>query len=196
MSHAGSCLENGPSTEPPEAACGHPAALSALCSVLLELRDFIEALNDERYVAREPGQSAIGSHVRHCLDHAAALISGLDRGVIDYDARRRGTSIEYSRSAASRLTAELAVKLTRVTDTMLDAAVTVQSMVTAGGPAIRTRSTFGRELVFVLSHTIHHNAMIAALARHLGVAVPERFGFAPSTVAFLRDGQPCTPSTP
>jgi hypothetical protein len=43
----------------------------------------------------------------------------------------------------------------------------------------------GRELAFVLSHTVHHNALIAVMALTLGVSIPDRFGYAPSTIAHL-----------
>ena len=43
-------------------------------------------------------------------------------------------------------------------------------------------STVGRELAYVLSHTIHHNAIIGSMVKALGGVLPERFGYAPSTV--------------
>jgi hypothetical protein len=43
------------------------------------------------------------------------------------------------------------------------------------------RSTLGRELAFVASHTIHHFAIVALLLRDMGIGVPARFGYAPST---------------
>jgi uncharacterized damage-inducible protein DinB len=52
-------------------------------------------------------------------------------------------------------------------------------------PSVEVETTVGRELVFVLSHTVHHNALIAVMARTLGVSVPDRFGYAPSTLAHL-----------
>jgi hypothetical protein len=42
-------------------------------------------------------------------------------------------------------------------------------------------STAGRELVFVISHTIHHNATMGVLLSEWGLALPQRFGYAPAT---------------
>lgn len=43
-------------------------------------------------------------------------------------------------------------------------------------------STLARELAFVMSHTIHHQAIVALLLEQQGGGVPdERFGYAPST---------------
>ena len=47
-------------------------------------------------------------------------------------------------------------------------------------------ATPGRELGFVLSHTVHHNALIAVIAAAVGAAVPPGFGYAPATVAHHR----------
>jgi uncharacterized damage-inducible protein DinB len=39
-------------------------------------------------------------------------------------------------------------------------------------------------VAFVVSHTIHHLAVIALLLRDLAVEVPPRFGYAPTTPDF------------
>jgi uncharacterized damage-inducible protein DinB len=43
-------------------------------------------------------------------------------------------------------------------------------------------TSVGRELAYVLSHTIHHNAIVGAMVKTLGGTPPQRFGYAPSTV--------------
>ena len=43
------------------------------------------------------------------------------------------------------------------------------------------QTSLGRELAFVVQHTIHHAALIAVLLDILGVRVPADFGYAPST---------------
>ena len=40
-------------------------------------------------------------------------------------------------------------------------------------------STLGRELAYVNSHTIHHQALIAVLLELAGVPVPDHLGLAP-----------------
>jgi hypothetical protein len=44
-----------------------------------------------------------------------------------------------------------------------------------------TQSTIGRELVFVTSHTIHHNAVVVYLLRAHGIEMGPRFGVSPAT---------------
>ena len=45
-----------------------------------------------------------------------------------------------------------------------------------------SQSTVHRELQFILSHTIHHYALISVICQLWGYAVPEGFGVAPSTL--------------
>ena len=52
-------------------------------------------------------------------------------------------------------------------------------------PPLEADTTFVREVVFVLSHTVHHNALIGVMAKTLGVPLPPYFGYAPSTIAHL-----------
>jgi uncharacterized damage-inducible protein DinB len=54
-------------------------------------------------------------------------------------------------------------------------------MIARSGEALTGWSTRARELAFVVSHTIHHQAIIALLMSFQGLAVPAQFGYAPST---------------
>jgi len=63
----------------------------------------------------------------------------------------------------------------------LDEPVRVTSIVSPSGDAVTGWSTLARELAFVVSHTIHHQAIIGLLLALHGRTVPERFGHSPST---------------
>ncbi len=54
----------------------------------------------------------------------------------------------------------------------------------------RDRSTPDRERAFVLSHIVHHNALIAVIVRLVGAEPPADFGYAPFTVTHQRS-RPC-----
>lgn len=158
----------------------------ALAKVLELLARAIEPLTPQDYASPASPllDGAIGGHVRHCLDHAAALLAGLDAHCIDYDNRQRGTAVESSPSEAVEVIATLR---TRLHTASIDPSqpVTVRAMVTPDSPAAEMPSTLGRELVFVLSHTIHHSALLAGMLRALDSPLPKGFGYAPSTLAFL-----------
>lgn len=158
-----------------------------MANSLRELAEVLAVTTDEQYVRKPVGviQSSVGSHVRHCLDHFEAFCSGASTRVMDYDVRARGTMVETDRSAALASIRRLQDQLALLEASMLTRTVRVTSMLAGDGTSIETPSSLGRELAFVLSHTVHHNALIAVMFRTLGVSIRERFGFAPSTIAHL-----------
>lgn len=167
-------------------------AVAPLVAVLRQLADFVERLTDEQYT-RPPGplaSSPIGGHVRHNLDHAAALLAGLRTGRLDYDDRDRGSAVGQSRVAALAAIDRLVGDLLAFPWDDAPAWLELSALVSPDRPPVRTRTTPARELAFVVSHTVHHNALIAVLARLAGAVPPADFGYAPSTVAHLRS-RPC-----
>ncbi|UCF67889.1 MAG: DinB family protein [Acidobacteriota bacterium] len=50
-----------------------------------------------------------------------------------------------------------------------------------------SRSSVGRELRFLLSHTVHHFAIIGLMLRMLGGEPPAAFGVAPSTLDYWKE---------
>src|SRR5262249_39703240 len=119
-----------------------------------------------------------------CLDHFASLWRGLDRDEVDYDQRERDTRLETQPDFALALTRRLRAMLEQLGPETLDATVSARCEVSyAHGSSPTTRSTFGRELVYVIAHAIHHYALICVMARLLEAKLPDHFGVAPSTVA-------------
>lgn len=166
---------------------GQRSPFSLLAACLQQLADVLEAASDEQYVMRPVGvvDSSLGGHVRHCLDHFAALLRGATAGYIDYDDRERGTPLESCRAAALAAIRTFQERVARLNDAMLERPIRLRAIVSGDGLAVEAASSLGRELVFVLSHTIHHNALIAAMCKTLGIPLPERFGYAPATIAYL-----------
>jgi uncharacterized damage-inducible protein DinB len=163
---------------------GQPALPLAL--LMRQLSCVVEDLSDAQYAQKPVGvvESSIGAHVRHCTDHVVALLVAIDAGALDYDHRERGTAIETSRRAALW-------QLERIAPEDLDRPVLLSVTLAAGQEPLRVVSSVGRELAYVVSHTIHHNALVAAMVRTLGGALPERFGYAPSTVTYLETRVQC-----
>ena len=172
----------------PDSRAAGAAVVTPLRAVLAQLAEVVAALDDGQYRRKGVAQlnASVGGHVRHCLDHVSALLAGLDTGVVDYEKRERGGDIETRRTAAVDLMKDLDDRLAR--NHAVDPATGVSTvvMLAADQPPLKARSTFGRECGFVLSHTIHHSAMIGAMVRDMGGDVPEHFGYAPGTVAFLK----------
>jgi hypothetical protein len=137
----------------------------------------------DAYVARPvPGVSgSIGAQVRHTLDHVTALLSSAQSGSVSYDHRDRGTVVERDPAAALRTIFRLKTALSASDSGALDAPVQVVTQVTADEEAVSVWSSRARELAFVQSHTIHHQAIIALLLVMQGLMPPAGFGYAPST---------------
>ena len=148
-----------------------------------ELMRLVMTVPDEVYAARTARTSGtVGAHVRHVLDHISALLGTRPSGVLCYDHRARGTAVETMPSAAVREMMRLDAALERWSARRLDEPVAVESVVARSGESATSWSTLGRELAFVLNHTIHHQAMIALQLEGLGHELPDaRFGYAPST---------------
>lgn len=169
-----------------------PAAVLPLIAVLRQLAQVIEAMSDEQYCQKPVGvlTSNIGSHIRHCLDHVASLLAAYDSGRLNYDERQRGTSVETNRVAALDVTLKQEADLLAIPVGIEDEPLSLTMLVSPDLAPVEVETTVGRELAFVLSHTIHHNALIGVMAQTLGVPVPARFGYAPATVRHL-GSSPC-----
>ncbi len=167
----------------------------ALADGLRELAEFVSSVGDGDYNRKSDlaGGATIGGHVRHCFDHAVLLVAGIEGGLVDYDRRERGTDVERCPHEAFDAIQRLEARIRELPVRILDRKVRVRGLVDPRMPAVEFSSTVGRELMFVISHTIHHNAMIAAAARRMGVSLPLDFGLAPATIAY-RDRMACAPS--
>ena len=174
------CLHDG---VPP--AAGDPGT-RALRHELEALRAAVGGLSPSEYrAAPSRASGSIGAHVRHALDHVRALLTRDPATDLTYDARLRGTAVETDPQAAVDEIDRLCEDLT---GTALGSPerLRVMSMTAPDGQHLRAESSLGRELAFVLSHTIHHAAIVAVLLDWLGRGLPEEFGHAPSTLAARR----------
>jgi hypothetical protein len=145
------------------------AAFGALAAVLDDLAAVVVGLDTVEYadsgIAGLSG--SVGSHVRHVLDHVRAFETGIASGLVDYEARVRDTALEQDGGLALAALGSARRRLGERSD------------------AVRSRAAVGRELAFVLSHTIHHSAVIALLLHRIAPrpGLPARFGLAPGTPA-------------
>lgn len=163
------------------------ALFQPLIAVLRQLEDLLDHLNDAQYRQKPVGivNSSIGGHVRHCLDHVEALLRAIDTGELNYDHRERDTVVETSSRAAREVIHRLERQLLALWPDVLEHPLRMRTLLSPSLAPLDVATSVGREVAFVLSHTVHHNAVIDVMARTLGVPVPEKFGYAPSTLAHL-----------
>ncbi|MBK9735204.1 MAG: hypothetical protein IPO92_09660 [Saprospiraceae bacterium] len=148
---------------------------------LSQLRYVIDQLTQEEYTLKLPilNQSSIGQHVRHVLEFYICLSQGIGQGVVDYDRRTRNLSIENDPNYANIMLDELINIFCKgnLEDTILT------NMIDFNGAVITSNSSVGREMVYLIEHSIHHYAIIAIALRNCfaHINVPEDFGVAHST---------------
>lgn len=164
-------------------------------ALLQRLISIIETLSDQQFIHTDPAIfiSSIGSHVRHVLDHYRIFLDGLEQGDINYDNRAREQLIEFNRSEALQCCNGLIHALESVTDCQRVVNVTLD--LSCGDSTVATEpevqvSTVGRELTFLHSHTVHHQAVIGFIMRLLKITpVPDDFGLAPATIRYKESRQ-------
>ena len=154
-----------------------------LWRLLDELDSLLTEVAPDVYCARFATEvsGSIGEHVRHCLDHVSALLAADSSTTLSYDRRQRGTTVETDPAEGVRQILQLKRGLEAWSTRSLDETIRVTSMISPSGAAVTGWSTIARELAFVVSHTIHHQAIIGVLLAIHGHAVPDRFGHSPST---------------
>jgi hypothetical protein len=147
--------------------------------VLRDGADLLSEIDDAVF------RAAVGPQLRHCLDFYGAFLRGLEVRRIDYDTRERDPLVESSRRIARRRYGEVIAALARIAPAEGAAEVEVRSEADALAPGEPEwcRSSVRRELQFLLSHTVHHHALVKEMLRARGRAVGAAFGVAPSTVA-------------
>lgn len=145
----------------------------------------LSQLNDELYAGVATGitQAGIGGHLRHCLDFYDAFLRGIRQGRIDYDLRERDERIEKDRAFASAKIGVAITQLQQLPSQDMELLVKLEGE-QAETASAWSRSSQCRELQFLLSHTVHHYALIAMLLRLQGFQPAPDFGVAPSTLKY------------
>ncbi len=167
------------------AASAEPARLlaEAVAAELLRGNELVDKIRDEVYRDRGKAAGSIGSHIRHNLDFVDCFLRGLADSRIDYSARLRDEKTENDKAYAAGRVLEAAHLLVAAIATCSEEDLLVRSELDG---SLWHRSSLERELEFLLSHTVHHYALVAEKLRVRGIAVPKDFGVAPSTLEFWK----------
>jgi uncharacterized damage-inducible protein DinB len=159
-------------------------------SVLRQGIELIEQMDNGLYANTKPPfmSSGVGGHFRHCIDFYNSFLSSFETGQSNYVLRRRNPLVEVNRSSAISEIEAIIEKLRQLSPADLHRPVQViaeesSSPLDASG---WSSSSVLRELQSLLSHTIHHFAIIALALRLQGAEPAAEFGVAPSTLAYWR----------
>ena len=160
--------------------------LGAVSAALLEQSAaLVRGLDDAAFCACEirPDGAGIGPQLRHCADYYRALLDGLEAGRVDYDARKRDALFEVNRAWAARELESLAERLRALDRESKDRTLIVRSEAAVLPPGADPwmHSSLRRELLVLLSHTVHHHALVRERLLTRGIDPGRELGLAPST---------------
>ena len=167
-----------------------------MASILLDITGsvqqaivLLEGLPEELFTRVDPPAygSSIGAHLRHNIDHYHSFCQGAVDGRIDYDHRNRDPRLERELSLAKTILSGVISDLSNLDGKDLDHRVEVK--MDCGDHSEWSTSSIRRELQFLLSHTVHHYAVIGMICQLQGHCPPEDFGVAPSTLKYRRAQQ-------
>ncbi|RZK10490.1 MAG: DinB family protein [Flavobacterium sp.] len=154
----------------------------SVAGLLTQIEDTIVQLADDQFCLSIPllGGSSIGEHVRHILEFYVELLNGYESGVINYDLRTRDHQLQTTRSAAVFKIKQLGNQLN-----LNDKALFIK----ANDHQLNDHviSTYARELMYNLDHTIHHMALIrVAICLTSNISLPDDFGVAAATINYRK----------
>ena len=121
--------------------------------------------------------SSIGQHVRHCVEHYEEFLAALSNSrELNYDKRPRDLHVETDMSEAMS-------RLRKIRDDLGSLPGNCQPLrIRDCEVDLASESSVCREMQFLVSHTVHHFALISIIAGLSGLRTPEDFGIAPSTL--------------
>ncbi|MDB4474697.1 hypothetical protein N9023_06780 [Opitutaceae bacterium] len=168
-----------------EAPCSviHAAAQSNIM-LLAQGAEMIDRLGQEWYEVKVSScfNSSVGGHFRHAIEHYQAVLGALLGAEIDYEGRARDERIECEAAHARDVIDELRSGLEKILHEQIqDRPLKIASESIEG---LKLDTSLARELEFLISHTVHHFALIAVIAGAHGVLPPVNFGMAPSTLKY------------
>ncbi len=154
--------------------------------LLLEVSDKIYSSNDGEY-----NKSGIGRHFRHIIEHYFSFLD-VKNSLVDYDARERNLHLENEREYMINSMKQVIHALEEIAEkpSYLNEEVKVRSNEGIGEDnSPLSTSTIRRELQFLISHTVHHYALIGLILKTMGFNPSSEFGVAPSTLKHEHENQ-------
>ena len=150
-----------------------------------QCQKLLDQVTEASFCESRPGISSIGAHMRHVLDRYFSFFNGLSDLTVDYDARKRDPAIESNLESARFAVVSIERRLKDL-DLKANTALTVKETVHHLSSQVLIESSLARELMGLITHTTHHLAIIAMIARAQGYELEDDFGKAPSTLVYER----------
>ena len=174
--------------------------LSSYSQVIEQSIDLLQGLSRAEYqqVCQPLFSASIGQHMRHIIDHFDSLKRGIASTKVDYNIRSRQSETETCLATAVRHLQEVKTWLLTLSHEQLSLALNVMPEVAVHqhqhgaqevSQPLPVASTLARELMFCVSHAIHHYALVNIIRQLQGTQVDVNFGVAPATIAYQKSLQ-------
>ena len=157
-------------------------------SILNQISELANQLSDAEYGAELDllSGNSIGKHVRHIVEFFELLVSGAEKGLINYDKRSHAPIYETDTSKTLAKIKELSQRLDAFPngkEVILEVSYT-----DSDSDAVRIKSSIERELAYNIEHAIHHMAIIKIAVQTVfpNVKLAQNFGVAYSTVRYQK----------
>lgn len=126
--------------------------------------------------------------MRHTVDHFDSLFAGIASGVVDYDVRDRDSATERDPRVARERAKEAISRLLDFDRAGLETPLRLRARLDAErvDSEILTATTAAREILFVVSHLVHHLAVVRVLLREDADLISAEGVKSPATLAFER----------
>ena len=153
--------------------------------VFVQLSETLNLLSNEEYTRSSNvlTRSTIGHHVRHIIELFQCLDKGYEKGLVNYEKRKRDYKIETGRELAVELLKDIYRDIEKPNKEII---LEAEDYSDEAG-VVSIPSNYYRELAYNLEHTIHHMALIRIAVNEVSsVELPEEFGVAFSTIKYRR----------
>jgi hypothetical protein len=149
--------------------------------VFVQLTESLKELTDIEYT--QPSntlfKATIGQHVRHIIELFLCLENGYDKGIVNYEKRKRDYQIETDKQLAITLLKNIYKNIGKENKNIVLEAEDYTDEV----EMISVPSNYYRELAYNLEHTIHHMALIRVGINEVSsIKLPDEYGVAYSTI--------------
>jgi hypothetical protein len=162
------------------------------CSVAVAIKQQLNQLesvaaqlsaNDFQRKSLYMSGATIGQHTRHIIELLQCLLSGYDKGVVNYDDRKRDPLLETDMDVAMTVIATLKNEISK-TDKQL---LLIASYCIEKNAHTELVTTYKRELAYNLEHTIHHLALMKTAFIEFGIEnYTADFGVAYATIQYRK----------
>ena len=153
---------------------------------LQQLKNILFQISDVQFTRRLAvlNDSTVGMHIRHIIEFYYCLMEAEATRTVDYDARKRDNELETQTQKCINAIDDI-LNFVHKNDRDFPVKLKASYSLDKEEEPILLETTFRRELLYNIEHTVHHMAIIKIGIRDLKdntVTIDENFGVAVSTI--------------